>query len=253
MSDFGSQAIAPAMPRLSQVARIAITFTAPSRTFHDIDRGNWSWWLPLVVITVATYILFSVITLRVGWQTVVDNAVRLDPRVEDRMAQVPVEQQDAISRSTRYSIEGKMLVSPVSTLAILAILSFGLCGTANVVFGGIAKYKAVLAVWFYASLPRVITSVLAAVVILVEGTPDSFNVNNPAPTNVGAFLNPLETNRVLYVLESSVDLVTIWTLALLANGLAMVARIKRSSSYLAVFGWWAIFILIRIGVAAAFN
>ncbi len=70
------------------------------------------------------------------------------------------------------------------------------------------------------------------------------------PTNAGAFLNPLETNKALYALATSLDVVTIWTLVLLGMGIAAVAGVKRSSGYIAVFGWWAIVVLIGVGIAA---
>ncbi len=82
--------------------------------------------------------------------------------------------------------------------------------------------------------------------------PESFNIKNYAPTNLGAFLNPLETNKALYSLASSLDVITIWTLVLLGMGMAMVAGVKRSSGYIAVFGWWAIFVAHRRGLGGAF-
>ena len=63
-------------------------------------------------------------------------------------------------------------------------------------------------------------------------------------------MNPLEANKVLYTLASSLDVVTIWTLVLLGMGTAIVAGVKRTSGYIAVFGWWAIFVLIGVGIAA---
>ena len=39
-------------------------------------------------------------------------------------------------------------------------------------------------------------------------------------------------------------------LVLLGIGTAIVAGVKRGSGYIAVFGWWAIFVLIGIGWAA---
>ncbi|MGA7856607.1 MAG: YIP1 family protein, partial [Terracidiphilus sp.] len=80
--------------------------------------------------------------------------------------------------------------------------------------------------------------------------PDSFNIKNFAPTNLGAFLSPTDTNAALYALATSLDVVTIWTLVLLGMGLAMVAGVKRSSGYIAVFGWWALFVILGAGIAA---
>ena len=46
------------------------------------------------------------------------------------------------------------------------------------------------------------------------------------------------------------DVVTIWTLVLLGMGTAIVAGVKRNSGYIAVFGWWAIFVLVSVAIAA---
>jgi hypothetical protein len=92
-------------------------------------------------------------------------------------------------------------------------------------------------------------------VIFAGEDPETFNIKNFAPTNLAALLypNPAEANKVLYALTSSLDFVTIWTLVLLAIGTATVAGVKRSSGYIAVFGWWAIFVLVGVGFAAAFG
>jgi hypothetical protein len=63
----------------------------------------------------------------------------------------------------------------------------------------------------------------------------------------------METNRALYTLATSLDAVTIWTLVLLGMGTAIVAGVKRTSGYIAVFGWWAIFVLFGAGIAAIFS
>jgi hypothetical protein len=87
------------------------------------------------------------------------------------------------------------------------------------------------------------------VVIFSGAAPESFNVKNFAPTNLGAFLNPIDTNKALYALATSLDVVTIWTLVLLGIGVATVAGVKRTSGYIAVFGWWAIIVLVGVGFA----
>ena len=80
--------------------------------------------------------------------------------------------------------------------------------------------------------------------------PESFNIKNFAPTNVAAFLPVAETSKVVYSLASSLDVISIWTAIVLAIGVAIVAGVKRTSGYIAVFGWWAIFVLIGVGFAA---
>ncbi len=94
---------------------------------------------------------------------------------------------------------------------------------------------------------------LGSIVIFVAVEPDTFNIKNFAPTNLGAFLNPLETNKALYALATSLDAVSIWVLVFLAIGTATVVGVKRSSGYIAVFGWYAIFVLFGVGRAAIFS
>jgi len=43
MSDLELQSAAEAAPGLSQWQRVSNTFSAPSKTFEDIKRGNKSW------------------------------------------------------------------------------------------------------------------------------------------------------------------------------------------------------------------
>jgi hypothetical protein len=235
---------------LSQWQRVTNTFAAPSRTFEDIKRGNKSWWLPLIIMALAGYILFAAVASKIGMSQVVDNQVRLNPKAEEQMAQLTPEQREMRSQMVMRITEGIFIANPALLLIVVALGSLGLWGTINFVFGGKATYGSVFAAWMFASLPGIIKPLLGTVVIYAGVAPESFNIKNYAPTNFGAFLDPLETNKALYTLATSLDAVTIWTLVLLAIGTAIVAGVKRTSGYIAVFGWWAIFVLFGVGIAA---
>jgi cell division protein FtsB len=240
---------------LTQWQRVANTFTAPSKTFADIKRGNRSWWLPLILIALVSYMLFAAVTYKIGMQQVVDNQIHLNPQAEEKLAQAPEAQRAMSTRISLYITEGVFIASPVLTIAGIALMSLGLWGTINFVFGGKARYGSIFTVWFYASLPGLIKTVLGVVVIFAGTAPETFNIKNFAPTNLAAFLfpNPLEANKALYALASWLDITSIWTIVLLGMGTAIVAGVKRGSGYIAVFGWWAIFVLISAGWAAAFS
>jgi hypothetical protein len=250
MSDQGLHPLAEPTPGLTQWQRVIYTFSAPSKTCEDIQRGNRSWWLPLILISAVTYILFAVISFQIGMQQVIDNQIHLNPKAEERLAQLTPEQREDTTKVSVYFTEGVFIANPILTTAVFALLALGLWGTINFIFGGRASYGGILAVWFYAALPSIIKALLGTVVLFAGIAPESFNVNNFAPTNIGAFLNPLETNTALYTLATALDVVQIWTLVLVAIGTATVAGVKRNSGYIAVFGWWAIFVLIRVGWAA---
>jgi cell division protein FtsB len=250
MSEMQVQDAAGEATGLSQWQRVTNTFAAPAKTFEDINRGNRSWWLPLILISVAAYLFFAVVATKIGMQQVVDNQIHMNPAQEERMAQASPEQRETGAKIALYITEGIFAATPVITLGVLALLSLGLMGTINFGFGGKAKYSSVLAVWLYSILPSLVKTLLGIVVIYSGVAPESFNIKNFAPTNLGAFLNPLETNKALYALTTSLDAVQIWSLVLLSIGIATVAGVKRSSGYIAVFGWWAIFVLFGVGMAA---
>jgi hypothetical protein len=251
MSDLEVQPAAGATSGLTEWQRVTNTFTAPSKTFEDIKRGNKSWWMPFVIIALVGYILFAAVFLKIGMQQVVDNQIRLDPKAEERLAQVPAEQRAMQTKISVYITEGVFIANPVLVLIVLGLGSLVLWGTINFAFGGKATFGSIFSVWMFAALPGIIKALLGTAVIFAGVVPESFNIKNYAPTNIGAFLNPLETNKALYALATSLDVITIWTLVLLAIGIAAVSGVKRTSGYIAVFGWWAILVLIGVGIAAA--
>jgi hypothetical protein len=250
MSDLEVQPAAGQAPGLNQWQRVADVFTAPSKTFEDIKRGNRSWWLPFIIMAVVGYLLFAVVSTRIGMQQVVDNQVHLNPSQEEKLAQAPSEQRQTIEKFSIYVTEGIFIANPLILLAILALGSLVLMGTINFGFGGKAKFGSIFSVWMYAGLPGILKLILGIIVIFAGVAPESFNIKNYAPTNIGAFLNPMDTNKALYALASSLDIVTIWSLILLGMGIATVAGVKRSSGYIAVFGWFALIVLISAGFAA---
>ena len=250
MSEMEVQSASVPAPGLTQWQRVSNAFMAPSKTFDDIKRGNKSWWMPLIIMAIVGYILFAAIYTKIGMQTVVDNQVRMDPKAAERMAQLTPEQREAGEKVSLYITEGVFIASPVFVLGIAAVVSLVLWGTINFVFGGKATFGGVFAVWFYASLPTIIKSLLGVVVIFSGMAPESFNIKNFAPTNLGAFLDPVETNKALYALATSLDAITIWSLILMGMGIATVAGVKRGSGYITTFGWWAIVVLFGVGVAA---
>lgn len=250
MTDLDVQSPAGQAPGLSQWQRVVDVFTAPSKTFEDIKRGNRSWWLPFIIIAIVSYIFFAAVTTKIGMQQAVDNQIHMNPAQEEKMEQATPEQRETGRKIALYITEGIFLANPLLVLAFIALGSLVLVGTINFGFGGKAKFGGIFAAWMYAGLPGILKGILGIIVIFAGTAPESFNVKNFAPTNIGAFLNPVDTNKALYSLASSLDIVTIWTLVLLGMGLAIVAGVKRSSGYIAVFGWWVLIVLIGVGWAA---
>jgi hypothetical protein len=254
MSDLGVQSAAEPAPSgtgMSQLQRVTSTFSAPSKTFEDIKRGNKSWWLPWLILALVGYLFFAAVVFKVGMQTVVDNQMHLmSEKQQEQMAKAPPEAREMSAKISLYITETVFASGPVFVLIVAAIVSLVLWGTINFVFGGKATFGGIFAVWFFANLPSIFKALLGTIVLFAGSAPETFNIKNYAPTNVAAFLPVMETNKAIYALASSLDVITIWTLVLMGIGIAIVAGVKRSSGYIAVFGWWAIVVLIGVGYAA---
>jgi len=235
---------------LSQIERVTNIFTAPSKTFQDVKRGNKSWWMPFLIVSIVGYIFFAAVYTRVGMQQVVDNSIRMDPKAEERMAKMPADQRAVADKISVGITEGFFVATPAIVLLAGAVISLVLWPTINFVFAGKATYGSVFAVWMFSTLPSIVKTLLGTVVLYAGTAPESFNVKNFAPTNLGAFMNPIEANKALYTLASSLDVVSIWSMVVLSIGLATVAGVKRNSGYIAVFGWWIITVLVGVGWAA---
>jgi hypothetical protein len=252
MSDIGFAPVAE-QASLTQWQRVANTFTAPSKTFEDIKHGNQTWWLPFVLMIVISYIFFAAVSYQIGWAQVATNTAQMNPKSQQRMAQLSADQREMSMRVSQYAIEGSVAASPLLILIVGAIVSGVMLGTINFLFGGKATFPALFSVWMFASLPTLIKTLLGLIVLFAGMAPESFNLANYAPTNLGAFLSPQDVNAGLYRLASAIDLTTIWYLILFSMGVATVAGVKKSSGYIAVFGWWGIIVVLSAGTAAIFG
>ena len=253
MSELEGQSAPASASGLNQWQRVANTFIAPSKTFENINRGNRSWWLPLILLALSGYLLFGVSDQKIGLQQAVDNQVRMNPKAQERMEQMTPEQRARVNNIQLEITEGIFVATPLMGIASAALVSMVLLATVNFGFGGRAKYAEVFAVSYYAWLPSIVKVLLGVAVIYAGQLPKAFNIKNFAPTNIGAFLDPVDTNKALYTLATSVDLVTIWILVLMGLRITAVAGVKRSQGFAAVFGWWMVIVLFQMGVAAAFS
>jgi hypothetical protein len=239
---------AVATPGLSQGERVIDTFIAPSKTFTDILRSQ-SWWLPFLLSLVVSYGYLFAIQKQVGWDTVVENTLKQDPKTVERMSSQTAEQQAQTKRITLAFIKYVFYASPILALLFAAVAALVLWGTINFLFGGRATFGTVFAVWMYGTLPLLVLTILTIITLFAGMDKDTFNLNNPVGTNIGFYLPP-ETSQWLIKLATSIDVVWLWALALVGIGLAIVAKVKRSAGLMAVFGWWLLLLIVKVGYAA---
>ncbi len=248
MSDQAAVPPVESAPGLSQWERVFDTFIAPVKTFTDIRR-NTSWWLPWLILSILAIALAFTVQQQVGWSQIYHNMLQQNPKAMEQLQKASTghaaEMINVGTKATEISVFAEPLLLLLAGLVISAVL----WGTLNFVFGGHARFGQVYAVWFYASLPLALMSLLAIISLYSGLDPGSFNLKNPVGTNIGYYL-PSDSPHWLAALLASADVLKIWTAVLLTVGCAIVAQIKRSRAAIAVFGWWFLFIILSVGSAA---
>jgi hypothetical protein len=233
---------------------VIYTFTAPSKTFNDIKAGNKSWWMPFLIIILFGGLFYGAITEKVTWKIVYENQQRLAPQfAKNMMDQMPPEQRAKADAAGPKNQAVTWALSPIGLLLINLVTALFLWPTINFGFGGKATFGSILAVEFFSGLVLwPLRFILGSLICFIESAPEGFNIGNPAPTNIAAFLDQSETPHALYSLAMSLDALTIWCLVLTSIGVATVAGVKRSSGYVVVFAWWALIVIAGVGFAAMF-
>src|SRR5215469_7555184 len=116
MSDQAIQPVAEVTPGLSQVQRLTNTFTAPSKTFADIKRGNKSWWLPFIIFALMGYVLYGAVVTKIGMLQVVQNQIHLKPKQEEQMNQATPEQRATSMKFAVGITQGIFIAGPLIVL-----------------------------------------------------------------------------------------------------------------------------------------
>jgi hypothetical protein len=253
MSPLEALPAAEAAAPLTQMQRVTCVFTAPSRTFADIKRGNRSWWLPFLLFVLIGTGLWATVTVKVGWRQVTENGLRMAPKQAEQLESLPPDQREMRMKVGAIFQEGLWALAPVWLLIINLIAAGILLGTINFGFGGKATYGQVLAVSWYGALPMLIKLLLGIIGLFAGVAPEAFLPGNPAGTNAGYYLDPNSMSMALWTVLVFLDVTGIWSLILSGKGLATVAGTKPSSGYIAVFGWWFVALLLQVGLAVAFS
>jgi hypothetical protein len=233
---------APAPPRESALARIPGVFFSPVKTMESIAQRP-TWIAPLVLWTICSLVLTVLIMPRI------DYAGMLRERMEDRGQQISeerlssmVETQAKIGRVIGF-VWGTL--APTAITLLLAAIFLG----AFKAFGWDLRLGQALGVTAHAFLPAVLGSLLAIPVISRREQIDPRGMSDLVRSNLG-FLVARDTSPALHSLLSSIDVFSLWVLALLVIGFAASARVSRGRAAGIIVSLWVLFVLIKTGWAA---
>ncbi len=233
---------------LSEVERVVDVFVAPSKTFTNILRST-SWWLPFVLMLLMTVGATVAVDKQVGFARVVENQIQQNPKQEERLNSLTAEQRAVQLRGMEKGYRATSYGSFLFILIFVAIGALLYWASFNFGLGARTTYGQMFAVWMYASLPRLISGLLAIVLLMAGVNTDSYNLQNPVGTNLAYYMS--DAAPWLRVALSFFDVIGLWVLVLLVLGTAIVAKVPKGKAAVIVVGWWVVGLIVITGITAA--
>ncbi len=233
-------------PSLSEAGRLAGIFWEPKPVFQDL-AGLPRFLAPLIILTVLAVVYIGSFSRVVGFERLIQRQLEASPRT----AQLPPEQRErAVQMGMRFAVPltyaGAALGFTVSSLVIAAVL----LGSVNLIGGAKIRYPQAFSITCYSFLPSGLAHILAMVVLFLKD-PADFDLQNPLPLNLGAFLDRHAVGGFVYSLAGSLDLFSIWVLLLLALGFSTAAtgRIPFGKALALIVLPWAVYVLLKASLS----
>ena len=228
----------------SSLARIAGVLFSPTRTFELIrERPTW---LVALVLLVGVGVLGGYLAAdKLDWEEIARQQIEQSGR---QFSEDQIERQIDI-------VEGfgpkAMLFGPLIGAPLVYLLIALLIWVLLKMLGADFPYKASLATTLHGLMPTVVSGLLSIPVVLSreELNSEVTRSGSVLKSNLAAFA-PEETGNAMLALLSSIDVFSFWSLALLTIGYGVVARVSRGKAAAAVVGLWAVYVLLKVGMAA---
>jgi Yip1-like protein len=229
-------------------ARIFGAIFSPKPTFESIVQRP-TWLVPVVLGCILFIAVVFAFTQRGGWPSFFQKQMADNSRMQQM---TPEQRENIMDKQLKYApmfgyFEG-VVIPPVAALLTAAVLLgiFNLTGSTQ------TNFKTSLAIVAFAWSPWLIHGLLSILIIFLKD-PATIDLQNVVASNVGAFL-PEGSAKWLTALLSSIDIFAIWTLFLVAIGFSATNPKKLSigKAFALAASGWIVFVLIKVGLTAAF-
>jgi len=235
-------------PPKSFFQRLVGVFVSPGATFADVARKP-DFIVPLIVLVVLTVTGTELFLAKIGLEPVVRWALEHSSRTSSMS---PDQIQQTVARmvpiQAGFTHVFGVLWVPLVALVVAAV---GMVSV-NSIFGGQISFRTAYSIACYAYLVNIIYYLLGMVMTFL-GDPEHIisNPQNPTPTSLGFFLNPLESSKPMLAVAGSVEIFTLWYLVLLGIGFseASARKVRFTPIFIVFLGLWLVGVLIKAGLA----
>ena len=242
---------APEAPeKVNSFARIFGALFSPKETFESIVRKP-TWLLPTILLCVVGVSFILAFGSRPGaWRAYMETQFANSQRAQQL---TPQQREQALEAQLKYTPKVTPAVVPFADFAVVLIIAAIYWVAFSMGAGIKLNFKTSLAITAHAWVPFILSTLLAIVVAMLKD-PSTIDLNNPLAADVGAYL-PAGTSKALVALGHSLDLFSFWVLALFALGFSSVnpKKLKFGGALGWVVGVWLIYVLCKMGIAAAIS
>jgi hypothetical protein len=228
----------------SGFGRVVSVLISPGKTFRAIAEKP-TWVAPLLVLIVLGVLSAAMMSGKMDWgQITRDSIAAKGQEVPEEQLETIIDFQEKAGPIFMYG--GSILGQPVVFLLIALVFL--------VVFkmlGGELTFKKSFSVIVHSMMPRALMGVLSIPVILgkSEFGFEELKTGSLLTSNLGAFA-PEDASSAVVALLSSVDVFSIWVLALLVIGFGAVAKVSKGAAAAGVIGLWVVYVLGKVGFSA---
>jgi len=230
---------------ISPVGRIVGVVLSPKSTFADIARKP-SWLLPVILLAVLGAVVAVALNQKMDWRGYMSQQIEKSPRAGALSAE---QKQQQIEAGAKFAPISAYVFGIPAPLVVVLTVAGVMLGAYNLMAGANINYKTALAIVSHAFVPAMLGNLLFLLVLFLKPA-GTFDLENPVATNVAVFL-PEGSAKWLEALAKNIDILAIWITLLIAAGFAAAnpKRLPGNRSFNIAFGVFAVYIVIRMGLA----
>jgi Yip1 domain len=238
---------------VSSIGRIFGAIFSPKPTFESIVKRP-TWILPLILFSLLSIVTVFIFGQRVGWRSFMIRQNQQNSRLQKQMDQMTPEQRETmLDRQTKIAPIFGYVFGVLGIFIVAVIVAAILMVAFNMMTGGGIGFTTSLGIVTHSWLPGLIGGLLGILVLFLKD-PSTIDLQHLVATNAGAFLSD-DAPKWQDALLSSFDLFTFWSMILMGIGYSAAnpKKISFGKALATIVVLWAIFVVCKVGISAAFS
>ena len=233
--------------------RIFGVLFSPTATFESIVRRP-TWILPLILIVVFAVGVIFTFSQRVGWRNFMIRQDQQSSRTQKQMESMTEEQREnLINTQTKvapiFGYIGVTLGLFIAAVVVAAVLMLAF----NLIHGTKIGFVPSLGIVSYSWVPGIIGGLLGILILFLKD-PSTVDLEHLVASNGGSFLAD-DAPKWMLTLFTAFDLFAFWNMILMAIGFSAAdpKKVSFGKALGTVVGVWLIYVIVKVGLTAAFS